>query len=142
MPDERLPLELRAGLRAGSVFYFRSRELTSREPHFFIVVNREPVRTKLLLLTIVTSNIADVRRRNRTRMETVVEITPSEYSEFTRLSAVDCNVVLEKPLAELAGMIRRKEVRYHRDLPPNIFEKIRGAVLASSLVADELKDML
>jgi len=142
VPDERLPLELRAGLRAGSVFYFRSRELTSQEPHFFIVVNREPVRTELLLLTIVTSNIADVRTRNRTRMETVVEITPSEYSEFTRLSAVDCNVVLEKPLAELAGMVRRKEVRYHRDLPPNILENIRAAVLASPLVADELKDML
>jgi hypothetical protein len=142
VPDERLPLELRVGLRAGSVFYFRSRELTSREPHFFIVVNREPVRTELLLLTIVTSNIADVRTRNRTRMETMVEITPNEYSEFTRLSAVDCNVVLEKPLADLAGMVRRKEVRYHRDLPPNIFEKIRAAVLASPLVADELKDML
>jgi hypothetical protein len=142
VPDERLPLELRAGLRAGSVFYFRSRELTSREPHFFIVVNREPVRNELLLVTIVTSNIADVRTRNRTRMETVVEITPNEYSEFTRLSAVDCNVVLEKPLAELAGMVRRKEVRYHRDLPPNIFEKIRAAVLASPLVADELKDMI
>jgi hypothetical protein len=75
-------------------------------------------------------------------METVVEIKPSEYSEFTRLSAVDCNVVLEKPLAELAGMVRRKEVRYHRDLPPNIFEKIRAAVLASPLIADELKQML
>jgi hypothetical protein len=142
VPDERLPLELRAGLRAGSVFYFRSRELTSREPHFFIVVNREPVRTELLLLTIVTSNIADVRTRNRTRMETVVEITPSEYSEFKRLSAVDCNVVLEKPLAELAGMVRRKEVRYHRDLPPEIFAKIKAAVLASPLVPDELKQML
>jgi hypothetical protein len=142
VPDERLPLELRAGLRAGSVFYFRSRELTSREPHFFIVVNREPVRTELLLLTIVTSNIADVRTRNRTRMETVVEITPSEYSEFTRLSAVDCNVALEKPLAELAGMVRRKEVRYHRDLPPEIFAKIKAAVLASPLVPDELKQML
>ena len=142
MPDERLPLELRAGLRAGSVFYFRSRELTSREPHFFIVVNREPLRTELLLLTIVTSNIADVRTRNRTRIEAVVEIRPSEYSEFTRLSAVDCNVVLEKPLAELAGMVRRKEVRYHRDLPPEIFAKIKTAVLASPLVPDELKQML
>ena len=89
MPDPRLPLELRAGLRAGSVFYFRSRELTSEQPHFFIVVNREPLRLELLLLTIVTSNIADVRTRNRTRMETVVEITPSEYEDFTRRSAVD-----------------------------------------------------
>jgi len=123
VPSERLPLELRAGLRAGSVFYFRSRELTSREPHFFVVVNRKPVRAEILLLTIVTSNIADVRTRNRARMETVVEITPSEYSEFTRLSAVDCNVVLEKPLAELAGMVRRNEVRYGPRSPAEYFRK-------------------
>ena len=142
MPDERLPAELRLGLRAGSVFYFQSRELTSEKPHFFVVVNREPVRSQLLLLTIVTSNIADARTRNRSRMETVVEITPRDYSEFTRHSAIDCNVVLEKPLAELAGMVRRNEVRYHRDLPAEIFAKIRSAILASPLVADELKEML
>ncbi len=142
MPAEPLPTELRLGLRAGSVFYFQSRELSSAKPHFFVVVNRDPVRSQLLLLTIVTSNIADVRTRNRTRMETVVEIPPREYAEFTKHSAIDCNVVLEKPLAELAGMVRRKEVRYHRDLPAEIFAKVRAAILASSLVPDELKEML
>lgn len=142
MPDDRLPAELRLGLRSGSVFYFRSRELTSEQPHFFVVVNQEPLRSELLLLTIVTSNIADVRTRNRTRMETVVEIAPSEYGEFSRRSAIDCNVVFEKPLSELAGMVRRKEVRYHRDLPPGIFIRIRAAILASPLIADEMKKML
>lgn len=142
MPDECLPAELRLGLRAGSVFYFRSRELTSEKPHFFVVVNREPVRSQLLLLTIVTSNIADVRTRNRSRVETFVEISPRGYPEFTRHSAIDCNVVLEKPLADLAGMVRRNEVRYHRDLPVEIFAKIRSAILASPLVPDELKEML
>jgi hypothetical protein len=142
VPDERLPLELRTGLRAGSVFYFQSRELTSAQPHFFVVVNAEPLRTELLVLTIVTSNLNDVRTRNRTRMQTVVEITPVDYAEFTLPSAIDCNAVLEKPLSDLAGMVRRKEVRFHRDLPPIIFAKVRAAVLASPVVADELKEML
>lgn len=142
MPGEPLPTELRLGLRAGSVFYFQSRQLTSAKPHFFVVVNRDPLRSQLLLLTIVTSNIADVRTRNRTRMETVVEILPREYAEFTKHSAIDCNVVLEKPLAELAGMVTRKEVRYHRDLPAEIFIRIRSAILASPVVAEELKEML
>jgi hypothetical protein len=75
-------------------------------------------------------------------MQTVVEITPSEYAEFTVRSAIDCNSVFEKPLAELAGMVRRKEVRYHRDLPPKIFARVRAAVLASPVVPDELKEML
>ena len=133
---ERLPLELRVGLRAGSVYYFRSRELTSERPHFFIVVNRDPIGSQLLLLTIVTSNVADARIRNRNRLQTIVEITPAEYREFKVHSVVDCNVVLEKPLSELSGMVRRNEVRYHRDLPVEIF------ALASPLVADELKQIL
>ena len=57
MADEPIPLELRLGLRAGSIYYFQSRELTSGEPHFFVVINREPLAAKLLLLTIVTSKV-------------------------------------------------------------------------------------
>ena len=91
---------------------------------------------------IVTSNVADARIRNRNRLQTIVEITPAEYREFKVHSVVDCNVVLEKPLSELSGMIRRNEVRYHRDLPVEIFAKIKTAVLASPLVPDELKQMV
>jgi hypothetical protein len=131
MASEPLPMELRLGLRAGSVYYFQSRELSSGQPHFFIVVNRDPITTKLLLLTIVTSKVDKVRIRNRERPHTVVEISPQEYSEFTMLSAVDCNVVLEKSLTELAGLVRRKEVRYHKDLSPEIFGKIKAAILAA-----------
>lgn len=142
MADEPLPLELRLGLRAGSVYYFQSRELTSEEPHFFIVVNREPLASKVLLLTIVTSKLDKVRLRNRQRLETVVEISPAECTEFKVLSAVDANVVLEKPLSDLAALVASKQVRYHRDLPGPLLEKIRTAIMASRLVADELKQLL
>ena len=86
--------------------------------------------------------MADARTRNRNRLQTIVEITPTEHKEFKVDSVVDCNVLLEKPLSELSGMVRRKEVRYHRDLPAGIFAKIKAAVLASPLVVDELKEML
>lgn len=142
MADEPLPLELRLGLRAGSVFYFQSRELTSEQPHFFVVVNRDPLSTKLVLVTIVTSKLDKVRMRNRERPDTVVEISPAEYDEFKLVSAVDCNVILKKPLEELVGLVRRKEVRYHKDLPPAIFAKIRSAILASPLVPDDFKQLV
>ena len=142
MGAEALPTELRLGLRAGSVFYFQSRELSSPEPHFFVVVNRDPLQSRLLLLTIVTSKVEKVRIRHRERLHTVVEITPQEYGEFAVLSAVDCNVVLEKTLSHLIGLVNRKEVRYHKDLPPEIFTKIKTAILASPLVTDEFKRLL
>ena len=142
MADEPLPFALKIGLRPGSVYCFQARELKSPEPHFFVVVNREPVSTKVLLLTIVSSKVEKVRFRNRERLHTVVEISPKEYDEFKMFSAVDCNVVLEKPLAELAGLVKRKEVRYHKDLPPEIFVKVKNAILSSPLVPDELKSLL
>ena len=142
MPDESLPLELRLGLRAGSVYYFQSRELTSGQPHFFVVVNRDPIGTKRVLLTIVSSKVEAVRRRNRERPETFIEISPIDYKELKVNSAIDCSVVIEKPLSELAGMVQRKEVRYHRDLPANIFASIKAAILSSPVIPDELKQML
>jgi hypothetical protein len=142
VPDESLPVELRLGLRAGSVYYFQSRELTSAQPHFFVVVNRDPIGTKRVLLTIVSSKVETVRRRNRERSETFIEISPINYKELKVNSAIDCNVVIEKPLSELAGMVQRKEVRYHRDLPATIFASIKAAILASPVVPAELKQML
>ena len=142
MSEEALPIELRMGLRAGSVFYFQTRELSSPEPHFFVVMNRDPLGTRLLLLTIVTSKLDKVRLRNRERPETVVEITPAEYDEFRVVSAIDCNVVLEKPLSDLADLVKRKQVRYHKDMPGPLFEKIRASVLASPVLAEELKQLL
>jgi hypothetical protein len=142
VPDKSLPLELRLGLRAGSVYYFQSRELTSGQPHFFVVVNRDPIGTKHVLLTIVSSKVETVRRRNRERPETFIEISPIDYKELKVNSAIDCNVVIEKPLSELAGMVQRKEVRYHRDLPANIFASIKAAILASPVIPDELKQIL
>ena len=142
MAGEPLPLELRFSLRPGSVFYSQLRELHSAEPHFFIVANRDPLGTNLLLITIVTSQIDKVRIRNRERPDTVVEITPAEYAEFTKHSAIDCNVIFEKPVSDLAEMVRQKHVRYHIDLPAPLLEKIRAAIKASPVVEDELKALL
>lgn len=142
MPDQPLPLELRLGLRAGSVFYFQTRELTSEQPHFFVVVNRDPIGAKRVLLTIVTSKVEAVRRRNRDRPETFIEILPSDYDELTMNSAIDCNVVIEKPLAELADMVQRRQVRYDRDLPAEVFTKLKAAIAASPVVEDEVKELL
>jgi hypothetical protein len=142
MGGAALPMELRLCLRAGSVFYFQSRELASAQRHFFVVVNREPLATRLLLLTIVSSKVEKVRLRNRERPQTVVEISPQEYGEFNVASVIDCNVVIEKPLSELAGLVVRREVRYHKDLPPALFAKVKAAIQASPLVAEELKKSL
>lgn len=41
---------LRLTLREGCVYYFVERHLTSPEPHYFIVVNSDPLTQQVLLL--------------------------------------------------------------------------------------------
>jgi hypothetical protein len=142
MSQDKLPLELRLGLRAGSVFYFQARELFSEQPHFFVVVNADPLRDELLLLTVFTSQIEKVRKRNHERPETVVEFGPADYAPLDRPTAVDGNVIVRRRLSEMADLVRRKEMVYHPDLPPILQERIRAAILSSPVIEDEDKDLI
>ncbi|MCB1212133.1 MAG: hypothetical protein KDK97_22610 [Verrucomicrobiales bacterium] len=142
MPEEKLPLELRLGLRTGSVFYFRARELFSEKPHFFVVVNANPLTDELLLMTVFTSQIDKVQQRNRERAETVVTFGPGDYAPLDRPTAVDGNVILRRSLGEMAELVRRKEMVYHPDLPPALLERIRAAILSSPVIEDEDKDLI
>ena len=142
MPLEKLPLELKAGLRAGSVFYFQARELKSAAPHFFAVLNRDPLGEELLLMAVFTSQIEKVRLRNRERPESVVEFGPDDYAPLSCPTAIDGNVIHRRTLAEMAGLVRRKELRYHPDIPSQLFARIRAAVLASPVIEDEDKDRI
>ena len=56
-----VPWELRLTLRPGAVYYFQHRALTSVEPHYFIVVNSDPLRDQVLLLAVATSKVESVR---------------------------------------------------------------------------------
>jgi hypothetical protein len=142
MPPEKLPLELRLGLRTGSVFYFQARELKSVEPHYFVVLNRDPLGKELLLLTVFTSQIEKVRLRNRERPQTVIEFGPADYAPLACPTAIDGNVIHRRTLSEMADLVRRKQLRYHPDLPAGLLARIRAAVLASPVIEDEDKDLI
>jgi hypothetical protein len=75
-----IPINLRLSLKAGCVYYFVDRGTTSTEPHYFVVVNKDPVGSKILILTIITSNIERVRRMRRTAPQSMVEFGPTEYT--------------------------------------------------------------
>lgn len=142
MSQEKLPLELKLGLRVGSVFYFQAREMLSEKAHFFVVVNADPLRDELLLLTVFTSQIDKVRQRNRERPETVVEFGPAEFAPLDRPTAVDGNVIVRRSLSEMADLVRRKEIAYHPDLPAALLSRIRTALLSSPVIEDEDKDLI
>ncbi|MDA0767605.1 MAG: hypothetical protein O3A92_12375 [Verrucomicrobia bacterium] len=137
-----IPLEIRLSLRQGTVYYMAERQLTSIEPHYFVVVNREPLRDRVLLLLVVTSQVEKARQRVARKTlpaETLVEIRQTEYGAFSKDSCVDCNKVFTKSLEELCQQWTRKEIRGEIDLPPILLGQLVRGVQASPLVTGDEK---
>jgi hypothetical protein len=73
---------------------------------------------------------------------TLVEIGPKDYDELKVPSVVDCNVVFNKALSELAEKIQRREVVCKKDLSSDILNAIRQGIKVSPLVEEEIKRLL
>jgi hypothetical protein len=138
-----VPLELRLSLREGSVYYFTHRSLTSRQPHFHIVVN-DPLKQHVLLLTIVTSKMDKVKYRRRDSLETLVELVPSDLPKIlTRPSIIDCNRLIRISLEEFCERWARKEIAaFDKDLPERLRIALRRAIHASKLVPEAIKALV
>ena len=139
-----IPLELRLGLREGSIYYFQNRAHTSAEPHFHIVVNSDPLGGHVLIFTVVTSKLDSVKHKRRDCLETIVEFGPAELPGIlTKPSVVDCNSVTREPLAEFCARWERGEIKtFGADMPPPLRSALRAAIHASKLVPSEIKALV
>jgi hypothetical protein len=143
LAGQGIDLKLRVSLREGSVYYFADRSLTSPEPHYFIVVNSDPLRQELLLLGVCTSKVAEVKARRKDFPETLVEISPRSFDVLKKISVVDCNDLKQVQLAEFNARFVRKEIDYFdRDLPASLRNALRKAIHASRIVPDEIKALV
>lgn len=140
MAGEGTDLKLRLSLREGSVYYFIHHSLTSPEPHYFIVVNADPLAQKVLLLAVVTSQMEKVKLRRKACLETLVELTPAMFDVLTKPSIVDCNDLKEVPLVEFNARFMAREIEYFdKDLPAALRRALRKAIHASIVLSDEQK---
>lgn len=134
---------IKGSLRPGSVFYFTDEELSSPEPHYFIVLNINPLKDHTLLLVCSqSSQCATVSRKKRDFPGTVVEISPSEYVSFTKDSLVDCNNIFDRTIAQLIKKRDDGVLELKPEMHIDIVQKLRAAMIKSDLVAEEFKDMV
>jgi hypothetical protein len=143
MASPNLPNLLRLTLRSGTVYYFQHRELTSGEPHFFIVLNAEPQSDKILILAVGSSQIDTVRRRRAgLPPESLVVVDEPEYPDFSKPTVIDCNQVFELSKEELIQTFNTRGLRHHLDLPKTLLEKVWIGVRASPRVDEIHKRLL
>jgi len=140
LAGQGIDLKLRLTLREGSVYYFAERHLTSPEPHYFVVVNYDPLAQQVLLLSIITSKVEDVKLRRKACPETLVEIAPDTFDVLKKPSIVDCNDPRQIPLTEFNAQFVRKEIRYFdKDLPVALRKALRKAIHNSKILTPEMK---
>ena len=136
-------MPIQSTIQPGSVYYFADPCLSpSEEPHFFIVINLDPLGDNILLLVCSHSKVEHIKRMRRIHPGTTVEIDPSIYKEFKALSIVDCNVVFQKSIDELNEKYKGGKLRFKTVIPIEIIEKLREAVLESVVVERYIKEML
>lgn len=137
-----LPWEIRVTLGTGSVYYFVDRGLSSPEPHYFIVINSDPIGQEVLVLNVITSQVEKVRQRRASLPGTLVELQPADYDELSKPSIVDCNNVFRRSLAELVEMSIHRAVEPKMQVSDELIAALRAAVLASPMVEQDIKDLL
>ena len=143
IPDGTAEGLIRLNLRPGSVFRFAHGPFSTPVPHLFVVLNHSPLSDPELVMVHATSNIAGARRRCASRPGTLVELTPSDYPDFTQpLSAIDCGMVTAATAHELAEKFARNELGLCADMDPAVVARLRTAVLASSTVERKYQKML
>ena len=142
MAGEGVDLKLRLFLREGSIYYFTERSLTSPEPHYFIVVNSDPLAQKLLLLSVVTSQVDSVKLRRKACPETLVELSPAVCDVFRKNCIVDCNDLKTIALAEFNTRFVREKFHCYKDLPTALRKALRKAIHASMILSDEQKALV
>ncbi len=136
-------IQIKSTIQPGSVFYFSEETFASREPHFFIVLNKQPLTETLLLFVCSSTQIETVKkRRKHLPPATLVVIKKEDYCEFAKDSIIDCNYIVRRPLNLLIKKLESKKLIIKDYIKTSIIDEIRNGVLASPLVEKVIKNML
>lgn len=135
-------IQIKSTIQPGSVYYFTETSFYNPEPHYFIVLNKAPLKDKFLILVNSTSQVEKAIKRRRHSPNTLVKIDNTEYAIFTKESVVDCNSVMKKTIEEIVDLLKSNKLSYKPEMPIGIIEKLREAVIASPIVENYIKEML
>ena len=143
MVDVPPEVAIKATIQPGSVYYFAEESFSSREPHYFIVLNKTPIEDNVILLVCASSKIKKVtRRRVNCPSETLVRISPAQYAVFKSETIIDCNNVFEKPVDHLVDKLAQGKLRSRDEMAPILVANLREGVIASPLVEEYIKELL
>jgi len=140
LPETYSKRRIKSTITAGSVYYYREDSFNSPDPHYFIVINIDTLSDMVIFLVCASSQI-DSRRRLRKDYpnKTLVEITPSQYTEFSKRSIIDCNVVFEESVDEIASKLSQRKLEIKPVMGLRLVKMLRQGAILSPLVENYIK---
>lgn len=134
---------IKSDITAGSVYYYNDPDLKATYSHYCIVINIDPSKDAVLLLVHASHRISKVKeRRKDCPNETLVEVSPVQYSGFDKESIIDCNGVLERGVEMLRRTLAKGKLVKKPVMDLRLVRKLRKGVMASDQVAQRIKDSL
>jgi hypothetical protein len=130
-------------IQTGAVYYFEEEQLNSPEPHYFIVLNKNP-RTEEVLILVCASSQVEKRKQIAKKLnfpaDTLVIISPAEYSLFTKETVVDCNTAFDRNVQSLIDKLEQGKLKICTELmSEDIVDKLVKGVIASTQIAENIK---
>lgn len=140
------PQDIATTLAQGAVYLMRHRSVTSPKPHFVVVMNESPDSDVVILLTVVTSKIDNVKRRlQMTGAEhyTAVDLSPGSEPFLSVDSIVNCNDCKECSRDDfIADLSSCPEAKCMGSISAASLSKMITAALASKQVKPAQKLMI
>jgi hypothetical protein len=134
---------IKATIRPGSVYYFPEESFNTEEPHYFIVINIEPLTDRVVILVCASSQIDKIKvRRNTCPSDTLIEIGTLQYCDFKVNSIIDCNYVLEKNIDQLIEKLKNGKLALKSEMDIKLVNQLRQGVLNSPVIERRIKEIL
>lgn len=134
--------ELKILIRKGSVFYFSEESFTKSYPHYFIVLNNDPVKDGDIFMVAAKSfNFKDIYRFENSNFsrETFVDISEKESRCFNRITLFDCNLIIIKDIKILIEKLKIGKLKNKGYIEEEILKRICTGVVCSPIVENGIK---
>ncbi|MFC1612340.1 hypothetical protein ACFL29_00630 [Patescibacteria group bacterium] len=137
--------KIKSRIQEGSVFYFSDDRFTKDIPHYYVVLNKNPLKDIILILIFATT--FDTNRFMQIEnspypQNTYITLTSKECSILKKPSLFDCNFVLETNVGEIISKFSSGQLKISGEIDVAILDKLRLGVFKSPAVAEKVKKLL
>jgi hypothetical protein len=146
IPDD---IKIKSTIREGSVFYFPEQAFKDPDrPHYYVVLNKEPISDKVLLMVCATTWDTgtffwiDSRIKKGIPEKTFVTIETGRSHLFTRITFFDCNSISQRNITDLILKMKSNKLRMAGEIENDILQELKNGVKISPLVVEALKKLL